>query len=389
MPDPITFKPDPNVAHLPEHPQEHDVQGGGQLNAPHERTNLRELPYWFSQVWNLLDQEGRMEDDEEVVFINSFYISHATNLVQDRGRPLRFDRNIITWVEDISFVWEDLFDRQAPFSATIVTPEPPFILMPGCVATMLIVQHPNPMRTACLTTAIDPVLPRARMLQIALSPDIVIPYRHILHHGRVSDKCDERAQQGLGRCSIHIGHLELPYGQPIRLHEGLGLTIRLPPPVPPEEWERQFVEHVRREHPPQRQWDWGEGDEANFMARRPRPIAPRSTTSSSSSTDSSSTRSRSCADEHETNDPMQEVILLLRDGRSATTRIPRQDQARAGQHFAEIFGLEVSDIVQAHRLGFPTSSPDCRCFGSYILKHIARRRQSVVISTSTTLRLNV
>lgn len=242
-PQPILYKPDPHEAHLPPLPEAVAVPSGHLRDAQQTRTNLRELPHWYSQVWRLLDEESRVEDDQEgdIIYINSFYISHATNRFQDQGRPLRFGRHLQTWAEDISLVWDDLFDRNAPFTATLVTPDPPFNTMPDTVGVLLIVQHHDPFRTACLITAIDPILPRARIIQIAHSFDIVIPFRHVLFHGGVSDLCDERAQLGLGACEITSGRTTWTSGRPIRLFEGIGLTIRIPPPFPPEEWEERLT----------------------------------------------------------------------------------------------------------------------------------------------------
>ena len=252
-----------------------------------------------------------------------FYISHANNLFQDQGKPLRFSRHLETWVDDVSLVWGDLFDRQAPFSASLVAPELAFFTMPDTVGILMVVQHHTPLRTACLTTTIEPRLPHANIAQIAHSFDVVIPYRHVLLHGRVSDLCDDRHRQGLGQCTINIGRLELPVGQPIRLHEGLSLTIRIPPPVPEDQWEEQLVARLRSLYPPREPWDWGDGDAVNLMSRRATSIdaSRRRTTSSrtSSSSSSSSSSSRSTR-----MDPWHEALLsfamdaLLRQSSRAT-----------------------------------------------------------------------
>lgn len=47
---------------------------------------------------------------------------------------------------------------------------------------------------------------------------------------------------------------------------------------------------------------------------------------------------------------MREVILLLRDGRSAATQISRHDRFEAEQHMAELFNLQASDIALVHQL---------------------------------------
>ena len=351
--EPIQHKPDPSEAHLPPLPEDRAVSS--QMTGHREPTNLRELPHWFSQIWGLLDEEGLVEDENEgeVIYVNSFYISHANNLFQDRGRPLRFSHHLESWVNDISMVWGDLFDRQAPFSATLVMPEPAFNTMPDTVGTMLIVQHHTPLRTACLTTAVEPLIPRANIIQIAHSFDVVIPFRHVLLHGRASDVCDSRSLQGLGQCMITIGRLELPFGQPIRLHEGVGLTIHIPPPVPQDQWEAQLVERPHSLYPQRDHWDWGEGDTVNMMARsmtlqssdRRRSSYSGSSTSSTSSSSSSSSRSTRAA-------PWQEALLFLRDGRTATASMPNDGGPIACQVAADAFNIQQGDIIELHSLQF-------------------------------------
>ena len=319
---PQQHKPDPSEAHLPPLPEERAVSS--QTTGRREPTNLRELPHWFSQVWGLLDAEGLTEDENEgeVIYINSFYISHANNRFQDHGRPLRFSRQLETWVDDISNVWGDLFDRQSPFSAAMVEPEPAFNTMPDTAGIMLIVQHHTPLRTACFTTAVEPQIPRANIVQIAHSFDVVIPYRHVLLHGRASDVCDSRAQQGLGQCMITIGRFELPFGQPIRLHEGVGMTIHIPPPLPQDLWEAQLVERLHSLYPPREPWNWGDGDAVNFMARSMSLYVADRRRSSSSETSTSSTSSSSSSSRSTRAEPWQEVLLFLRDGRSTIATLP-------------------------------------------------------------------
>ena len=354
--DPILLKPDPNEAHLPPLPEERAVPS--QMAARREPTNLRELPHWFSQVWNLLDEDGgvEQEDEGEIVYVNSFYISHDNNLFQDHGRPLRFSRQLETWVDVISQVWGDLFDRQAPFSASLVTPEPAFTTMRDTVGILLIVQHHTPLRTAVLTTSIEPNLPRANIAQIAHSFDVVIPYRHVLLHGRVSDLCDARSHQGLGHCSINIGSLELPFGQPIRLHEGLGLTIRIPPPVPQDQWETQLVDRLHALYPPREPWDWGDGDAVNLMARQAAFVRSNSRNADARSSRSDSTymsttdSSTSSSSQHTRADPWHEVLLFLRDGRTSTAYIPSQIGPIAHQVIADAFNLQHCEILRLHRL---------------------------------------
>ena len=71
------------------------------------------------------------------------------------------------------FMWEDLVNPALPLHVHLVLPEPPFTLMPGTIGTLLLVQNPTLFRAACLTTVIEPALPRLRVTEVAHSFDLI------------------------------------------------------------------------------------------------------------------------------------------------------------------------------------------------------------------------
>ena len=274
VPGILKYKPNPaDIAQLPD-------PAGPRDGAPHQAHqpatgsgNLLDRPYWQQQVWQRLQEEGTAEDEdnEPVFYMNSYFICHLTNRRQESGRPLRFDSDINAWEADMRFMWEDLVNPALPLYEHFVLPEPPLTRQPGTHGTLLLVQNPSRFRAACLTTVIEPDLPRLRTAEIAHSLDVILPFRHILFHAGVDAVCDARRAQGIGQCDILIGHRVLPHGDPVRLHEGLGLVIQVPPPQPPMEWENAVRAHY--DTPAPQQWP-DDDDTTSFLGHQGQPHLP-------------------------------------------------------------------------------------------------------------------
>ena len=224
VPGSMHYKPNPaDRAQLPDPggPPQHGQEHHGR---PAQEQTFLDRPYWQQQVWQRLQEEGDVEDDgdDPVLFMNSYFICHATHRRQEQSRPLRFDADIDNWEREMRFMWEDLVSPSLPLSVYLVMPEPPFSVRPGTSGTLLLVQNPHPFLSACVITMVEPALPRMRITEIAQSFDVVVPFRHILWHAGAGTKCDERRAQRIGDCEIRVGRRILPHGQPVRLHEGLG-----------------------------------------------------------------------------------------------------------------------------------------------------------------------
>ena len=58
-----------------------------------------ESPLWQQEIWDLLCDEGAMEMEEEgpIIYLRSFFISHANTPINRVSRPLRFDVEHETW----------------------------------------------------------------------------------------------------------------------------------------------------------------------------------------------------------------------------------------------------------------------------------------------------
>ena len=74
-----------------------------------------ERPEWYQEIWDLLDEVGATEMEEEgpIIYVDSHFVSHVHYPHCFVSRPLRFDTEHATWESSIRFMWEDLFDNSA------------------------------------------------------------------------------------------------------------------------------------------------------------------------------------------------------------------------------------------------------------------------------------
>eukprot|EP00435_Cladocopium_sp_Y103_P035841 s2481_g9.t1 len=205
-------------------------------------------PPWAPGIWELLRNEGTVEDEDEgpVIFLTSFFISHANHPFCDAPRPSRFDADFRDWDRDARFIWEDVVDDSAALDIVIVQPAPPHLALPGTIATVIVQQHMTPMKHAFLTTAVYIADPRTHFYDAAHSADPVLPYAEIIRLAGTTDVCRQRHEQGYGRCSLHVGFRMLPDAQDVQLDTGLGLTVRVPAPMSAADAEANIVNRAAR-----------------------------------------------------------------------------------------------------------------------------------------------
>ena len=105
----------------------------GQTHAYH----LPSRPSWMQGIMDLLNQEGHYDagEEDEIVYVTSYYINHHHHRFHDEPRVLRFDRDVAEWERDVRFIWEDLVDHDAPIDIVIVRPDPPKFAYPATAAS--------------------------------------------------------------------------------------------------------------------------------------------------------------------------------------------------------------------------------------------------------------
>ena len=228
---------------------------------------------WLADIWNLLEQDGQATDDEDgpVIYVVSYYIDHFHHRREGAARPLRFGQDVRDWEESVRFTWEDYVDPQAPLDIIIVDPQPPFPVYRGTAATVIVHQHYSVHRAACLITAVLPHDPDFRVLESAHSLERTVSTQRLLLAADVHDLCRQRHEQGYGECSIYIGLHPLPADQDVPVHTGLGLTIRVPPPMTEEEVEHNFEDSIRQQRIGRAGHIWERADEEHPEQDHPLP----------------------------------------------------------------------------------------------------------------------
>jgi len=260
------------IGHVPAGTPETSGQGqhGIRRDRPLNRPPLSaEFPAWIHHVWQRLLEEGVPETDDEgpVCYINSYYISHLTAQRQEHGRPVRFNGNFRNWQREVPLVGADQFDPNRDYEVIFVVPEPPVTVQRDTVGTILVIQHPDETRAACLTTAWIPDVPTFQTIQIAHSFRTTIDRNQLLLHGGVLELCNDRSDRGFGVCRVCVGRIEYPLHRPVRIHDGLGLMLDVPPPMPPQEWENYLVERIRLQATEPPRFFEEDEDALNLMAR--------------------------------------------------------------------------------------------------------------------------
>eukprot|EP00435_Cladocopium_sp_Y103_P056929 s520_g19.t1 len=135
-----------------------------------------------------------------------------------------------------------------------------------------------------------------KRVEIAHSLELQAPFQELLAHADGICICTDREAQGLGLCSINVGRRQLPHGEPVRIHDGLGLVIEISPRLPRAQWDDVIFEHLHR--PTQEYaWDDLEEDDTSVMmdlaslSRGSAPLHSSVSISTSSSSSSTSTES--------------------------------------------------------------------------------------------------
>jgi len=207
---------------------------------------LSSRPTWASGIEAILNEEGQVDESEEdmVVYLTSYFISHRDLHRHAEPRILRFDREVEEWEREVRFMWEDLVDHDAAIDVVIVRPDPPRVVYPGTAATVIVHQHFRHDRAACLISTAHIMDPTTRFSVSAHSTETHLLPHQVRHLAEVDQLCRERARQGAGQCDVYIGHHVQPEGQAIAIFHGLALHIRVPSLLSEEEIEQNLIRRI-------------------------------------------------------------------------------------------------------------------------------------------------
>ena len=340
-------RPNPeDVPNLPDPPSDSEGSTNGENRGPHPRPPLRHFPSWVEDLWNILQDEGATELMEEgpVIYVGSYYVSHETCIRQEQKRPLRLNRNYEQWSRQIIDTWHDHFDRSLGFSVHRVQPEPPIPITQGLVGVLLVVQHPVRGQEAVLTTVHREDLEGHHIHEVAHSFPTLIDTQEVLARSDALSQCREVERQGFGPCFVKAGNHVFDRLRPLRVHDGLGLVIRIPILPPDDDWEHRVLERIRRGEPPNdpaHDQEEEEPDHLHLMARQFRSRS-RSTTSPSATPTSTSS---ACSSE---SGIWKRTVVFNLEGQAESMLLPWDDGQLLHERIAASFHLEVNDIQTIH-----------------------------------------
>ena len=188
-----------------------------------------ELPVWYQEIWDLLNEMGATEMEEEgpIIYVDSHFVSHVHHPHCFVSRPLRFDVEFDSWESSIRFMWEDLFDNEVGFELFLVRPQPPRMVYHGTVATVLIVQHPMPEKAAGVVTVLDEAQPALLLRQSAHSFDLMVSQSTICSNIGVMELCAQRQASGADPCQFRQDHRLMPRDVDLQIRNGIGLQLIL------------------------------------------------------------------------------------------------------------------------------------------------------------------
>ena len=342
----------------------------GQTYARH----LPSRPTWMQGIMDLRIQEGHYDagEEDEIVYVTSYFINHHHHRFHDEPRVLRFDSEVAEWERDVRFIciWEDLVDHDAPIDIVIVRPDPPKFAFPATAATVIVHQHASPERAACLISKLQVMDPETRFSDSAHSTELQLSCDQIIHLAGADAICQQRAAQGAGDCTVHIGHHIQPAGANIAIFHGLGLHIRIPSALTQEEIEQNLVRRLRRRRQQRDGNEWDPPDpDIDPETEHPRPRSephdgtiqtPEDATSfmarnaaaflrsSRSSSSSASVVAPSSSSFH--SEDIRRVVIFTIDGRTFPVSLSWSDNSEHETIIAREGGFDTGLILRLHQV---------------------------------------
>eukprot|EP00435_Cladocopium_sp_Y103_P050915 s299_g15.t1 len=356
---PTQMRPDPN-----ENPNFIDPpvfsDSSGSEGGPHRdrRLPLHHFPSWTSELWDILQEAGATELLEEgpVMYVGSYYVSHRTCRHQREHRALRLNSRYDTWLATVQDTWRDHIDASSPLEVHVVQPEPPISITSGIVAIVLVVQHSLPRHAAFLISAMLDGLERPEIQQSAHSSEIWTDANTIMRRGEVLHRCQIIERNGFGPCRLRVGRHQIARDRPVRIHDGLGVVIRVPMMIAEDEWEERVFERLREHH------QHGQGapfsdptaassDQTSLMARRPRPLRPSSSSSATRSSSTDTCTSSTSSSTLGSFSSWQRTVVFDLHGRTASVLVPWDDGDELLRRVAHAFALRPEEVLHIQHVG--------------------------------------
>ena len=171
--------------------------------------------------------------DEPLLYVQTWFINHETFMACRDPRPLRLERQSVTWIDDFRHLWHDRLNRRQPFSLRVVRPTPPQPRSQHYACHVLVEQASRPTRSAVVLTALLEGDRRDGFIQGAFSIPSMVRHQDIVDIMEIEPFCDGR------RCTMHMDDIPLHLIAATEVPSGRSIRIRIfdpssQRPVPPD-----------------------------------------------------------------------------------------------------------------------------------------------------------
>ena len=200
---------------------------------------------WLMDLGQIFADSAQAEafDDELLMYVQTWFIHHERYPTCRRPRPLRLERQSVTWIDDFRQLWRDLLERRLPFTIHVVRPRPPQARRDQYACHVVIEQLPTNARAAVVLTALLEGDRRDAIIQGAFSLPSIVRKQDIIDAMEIEPFCEGRS------CTLHMGTIPINAVQATEVSSGHSIRIRIASPnaqmpVAPNEPDEHFEDLV-------------------------------------------------------------------------------------------------------------------------------------------------
>ena len=172
---------------------------------------------WLMDLGQIFADSAQAEafEDELLLYVQTWFINHERHPTCRRPRPLRLERQSVTWIDDFRQLWRDLLDRRSPFTIIhVVRPRPPQARNAHYACHVLIEQLPTNARAAVILTALLEGDHRDAIIQGAFSLPNIVRKQDVIDAMEIEPFCEGRS------CTMQMGTIPINLVQATEVASG-------------------------------------------------------------------------------------------------------------------------------------------------------------------------
>ena len=181
---------------------------------------------WLMDLGQIFADNAEAEafEDELMLYVQTWFVHHERFTSCRMPRPLRLERQSITWIDEFRHLWRDQLARDIPFTIHVVRPRPPQPRTQNYACHVIIEQAKSPGRSAVILTALLESDTRDAAIQGAFSVPRWIRQQDIIDVMEIEPICTGR------RCTSHLDGEPIHVVQATEVDSGRSIRIRIVPP---------------------------------------------------------------------------------------------------------------------------------------------------------------